>query len=174
MCRPLPAAGLLESVPAATVATAQQQAADIYETAGRLRNLKAEYKVASRKDVKFIVRGAPGWLSNETKVLALLTGAAEIVLDDAYDAPKGTPASVTPAGEIYLPLEGLVDVAAERARLTKEIERIELEVRKSEGKLGNASFVDRAPPEVVAQERARLDDWRAKLVQLGEMHAALA
>ncbi len=173
MCRPLPAAGLLESVPAATVAAAQQQAADIYETAGRLRNLKAEYKVASRKDVKFIVKGAPGWLSNETKVLALLTGAAEIALDDAYDAPKGTPASVTPAGEIYLPLEGLVDVAAERARLTKEIERIELEVRKSEGKLGNASFVDRAPPEVVAQERARLDDWRAKLAQLGEMLAAL-
>ncbi|MBN8460169.1 MAG: valine--tRNA ligase [Verrucomicrobia bacterium] len=174
MTRPLPAAPLLAGLPAEAVAAAQQQAADIYETAGRLRNLKAEYKVATRKDVKFIVKGASGWLANETKVLALLVGASEIVLDDAYDAPKGTPASVTPVGEIYLPLEGLIDVAAERLRLTKEIEKIRAEVARAESKLSNPSFVDRAPAAVVEQERARLDDWRAKLTQLDEMLAALA
>jgi len=65
-------------------------------------------------------------------------------------------------------------VAAERARLSKEIEKIRMEVKKCEGKLGNASFVDRAPPEVVAQETGRLEDWRVKLAQLGEMLAALA
>jgi valyl-tRNA synthetase len=75
---------------------------------------------------------------------------------------------------VYLPLEGLIDVEAERARLTKEIANTELEVKKCEGKLGNASFVDRAPPEVVAQEKARLEEWKTKLVQLGEMLAALA
>ena len=174
MTRPLPAAPLLAGLPAESVAAAQQQAADIYETAGRLRNLKAEYKVATRKDVKFIVKSAAGWLANETKVLALLVGASDIVLDDAYDAPKGTPASVTPVGEVYLPLEGLIDVAAERLRLTKEIEKIRAEVAKAESKLSNPSFVDRAPAAVVEQERARLDDWRAKLTQLGEMLAALA
>jgi len=47
-------------------------------------------------------------------------------------------------------------------------------VRKCEGKLGNASFVDRAPPEVVGQEKARLADWRVKLAQLAEMLTALA
>ena len=73
-----------------------------------------------------------------------------------------------------MPLEGLIDIEAERARLTKEISLTEIEVKKCEGKLGNASFVDRAPPEVVVQENARLDDWKAKLVQLGEMLAALA
>jgi valyl-tRNA synthetase len=73
-----------------------------------------------------------------------------------------------------MPLEGLIDVAAERLRLTKEIEKIQGEVKKSEGKLGNASFVERAPPEVVEQEQARLVEWRTKLAQLGEMLAALA
>ena len=73
-----------------------------------------------------------------------------------------------------MPLEGLIDIEAERARLTKEISLTETEVRKCEGKLGNASFVDRAPPEVVVQEKARLEDWKAKLVQLGEMLATLA
>ncbi len=73
-----------------------------------------------------------------------------------------------------MPLEGLIDVEAERIRLTKEIEKTRIEVTKAEGKLGNASFVDRAPPEVVEQEKARLEDWRTKLQQLGEMLAALA
>lgn len=73
-----------------------------------------------------------------------------------------------------MPLEGLIDVEAERARISKEIERVRVEVKKCEGKLGNASFVDRAPAEVVEQEKARLEDWRRKLEQLGEMLAALA
>jgi valyl-tRNA synthetase len=153
---------------------AQVKAADVYETAGRLRNLKAEYNVGSRKDVRFIVKGAVDWLAEETKVLALLAGAAEIVLDSSYEAPKGTPAALTPVGEVYLPMEGLIDVEVERVRISKEIEKIRIEVKKCEGKLGNASFVDRAPPEVVEQEKARLADWQAKLAQLGEMLAALA
>jgi valyl-tRNA synthetase len=152
---------------------AQAKAAAVYESAGRLRNLKAEYNVGSRKDVKFVVKGAIEWLADETKVLALLAGAGEIVLDSAYEAPKGTPAALTPVGEVYLPMEGLIDVAAERLRLTKEIEKIRAEVKKCEGKLGNASFIDRAPPEVVEQEKARLDDWKSKLTQLSEMLAAL-
>jgi valyl-tRNA synthetase len=152
---------------------AQAKAAAIYETAGRLRNLKTEYNVATRKDVKFVVKGAPDWLSEETKVLALLAGASGIVLDSSYEAPKGTPVSLAPVGEVYLPMEGLIDVEAERVRLSKEIEKIKIEVRKCEGKLGNASFVDRAPPEVVEQEKARIADWNAKLVQLSEMLAAL-
>ncbi|HEX5790086.1 MAG TPA: class I tRNA ligase family protein, partial [Luteolibacter sp.] len=154
-------------------AEARTRAAAIHESAGRLRNLKAEYNLSTRKDVTFVVKGAPGWLPAETRVLALLVGAAEIRLDDAYEAPKGTPAALTPVGEVYLPMEGLIDVAAEKQRITKEIEKIRAEVAKSEGKLGNASFVERAPAEVVVQEKQRLEEWRAKLGQLGEMLAAL-
>jgi len=149
-------------------------AAEVYESAGRMRNLKAEYKMGSRKDIRFVIKGAPDWVAAESKVLALLVGAGEIMLDSAYDAPKGTPAAVTSVGEVYMPLEGLIDVDAERARLTKEISNVQVEIKKCEGKLGNASFVDRAPAEVVVQEKARLEEWRAKLLQLSEMIAALA
>ena len=170
MMKILPAAPLVVG----DAKAAREQAAAIYETAGRLRNLKAEYQVATRKDVRFVVRGAPAWLAAETQVLALLVGAGSIEIDPAYEAPKGTPAAIAPIGEIYMPLEGLIDVEAERARISKEIERVRVEVKKCEGKLGNASFVDRAPAEVVEQEKARLEDWRRKLEQLGEMLAALA
>ena len=164
---------MLAELSAAEIEAAQKQANAIYETAGRLRNLKAEYNLGSRKDVRFVMKGTLAWLSNELNVLALLAGSKEILLDDTYEAPKGTPAAVTPVGEAYMPMEGLIDVEAERIRISKEIEKIEIEVKKSEGKLGNASFVDRAPPEVVVQEKQRLEDWKTKLSQLAEMLAAL-
>jgi valyl-tRNA synthetase len=173
MKKTLPIEPLLAELSATEIEAAQKQAVAIYETAGRLRNLKAEYNLGSRKDVRFVMKGTLPWLSGELNVLALLAGSTEILIDDSYEAPKGTPAAVTPVGEAYMPMEGLIDVEAERTRISKEIEKIEIEVKKSEGKLSNASFVDRAPPEVVVQEKQRLEDWKIKLSQLGEMLAAL-
>jgi valyl-tRNA synthetase len=115
MQKPLPTEPLVSF----DASAAQARAAAIYETAGRLRNLKAEYNVGSRKDVRFIVKGAAEWLPEETKVLALLAGAGEISLDSSYDPPKGTPAALTPVGEVYLPMEGLIDVEAERIRFPR-------------------------------------------------------
>jgi valyl-tRNA synthetase len=170
MNQPLPEQSLLHGFAAATSC---QRAGDVYEAAGRLRNLKAEYQLATRRDVTFVVKSAVPWLGEELDVLALLAGAAVIRMDDDFAASKGTPAAITPVGEVYLPLEGLIDVEAERLRLSREIEKLSKEVVKCEAKLGNASFVDRAPPEVVVQEKARLEEWQGKLGQLTEMLAAL-
>jgi valyl-tRNA synthetase len=170
----LPEEPVLEGLSAEDIASEKAKAAAIYETAGRLRNLKAEYNVATRRDVRFVVKSAAEWFGDSEKaVLALLVGASEIVSDDSYEAPKGTPVSLTPVGETYLPLEGLIDVAAEKIRLTREIEKIQKEVAKCEAKLGNESFVARAPAEVVAQEKARIEEWKAKLLQLGDMLVSL-
>ena len=72
-----------------------------------------------------------------------------------------------------MPLDGLIDVEAEKKRLAKEIEKTAKEVLKCENKLGNEKFVANAKPEVVAVERARLDEWQGKLAQLQEMIANL-
>jgi valyl-tRNA synthetase len=74
---------------------------------------------------------------------------------------------------VLIPLAGLIDLEAERARLAKEIDRVEREIRKCEGKLGNASFVDHAPAAVVEQERARLADWSTQLAALREQAGRL-
>ncbi|MFZ5724211.1 MAG: valine--tRNA ligase [Pseudomonadota bacterium] len=70
--------------------------------------------------------------------------------------------------EILVPMAGLIDKKAEVARLGKEIERLRGEVARADGKLKNPAFVDKAPPDVVAQARAKLDEQRAALARLEE------
>ena len=70
-------------------------------------------------------------------------------------------------------LEGVVDVAAERARLQKEIEQGAEGDAFLEGKLGRPDFVERAPAEVVARDRERLDEQEQILAKLGASLAAL-
>lgn len=165
----LPAEPLLSEMPA-QAAVAEQ----VYEVAGRLRNLKAEYHLAARKDVRFVVRNASAWLADELDVLSLLAGAETIEIDSSYQVEKGTPTAVTNAGEFALPLDGLVDIEAEKKRLEKEITKLESEVEKCLRKLQNPKFVENAKPEVVAVEKGRHATWLEKLKQLRELHAALA
>jgi valyl-tRNA synthetase len=89
------------------------------------------------------------------------------------------PASVTAlvgAMEILVPMTGLIDKAAETIRLGKELEKIQKEAKNIKGKLNNESFVEKAPPAIVAKERDRLDELEAtsaKLVQQKENIANL-
>ena len=77
------------------------------------------------------------------------------------------------AGDIRLALHVEIDVAAEKARLGKEIQRLEAELAKAQGKLANQAFVAKAPPAVIDQEKARLADFGTKLGALREQLARL-
>ncbi|MFB3128913.1 MAG: class I tRNA ligase family protein, partial [Lysobacteraceae bacterium] len=89
------------------------------------------------------------------------------------EGESAPPAAAAIVGELKLlvPLEGLVDLDAERVRLDKEIARVEAEKEKSETKL--AKFTDKVPPAVVEQERVRLADWNTQLAGLREQRAKL-
>ena len=82
------------------------------------------------------------------------------------------PVAITSVGKVMLEVK--IDREAERIRLTKEIERLEGEAAKARAKLGNASFVERAPAAVVEQEKKRLTDFRAKLDDIRAQLARLA
>lgn len=174
MLSPLPDPDtLLAGLDDAEISRARATATALYESANRARNLKAEYNLATNRKVRFFLKPTMPTDADLAARLALLAGAQSVTCDAAYEAPKGTPATLTPLGELFLPLEGLVDVDAERSRINKELEKISKEIAKSEAKLGNPGFVDRAPAQVVDQERARLDEWKAKRDRLSAMLAAL-
>jgi len=68
--------------------------------------------------------------------------------------------------EILVPMADLIDKEAELTRLSKEIDKLGKEIQRLDGKLSNANFVDRAPAEVVAKEREKLDAQRQALTKL--------
>jgi valyl-tRNA synthetase len=73
-----------------------------------------------------------------------------------------------------LPLEGVVDLAAERARLQKEIQKIDSDVAKIDAKLGNADFMKRAPEEIVEEQRERREEALARKAKMSEALKRLA
>jgi valyl-tRNA synthetase len=85
----------------------------------------------------------------------------------AASAPKGAVTFVLDGATVALPLEGIVDLPAEAARLKKEIGKIETDVAKMDQKLGNAAFVRKAPEEVVEDLRQRREDAEGTRLKLG-------
>jgi len=137
----------------------------IYETVQAGRNLKSESKLPSNKKIRFILRTNEKSISDQISTLSRLLNAEEITIDPEYRGPTGTPVTVTPLGELFLPIAA-ADQARERERLTKEIARIEEEARTVEGKLQNNAFVERAPAAVVEEHRRRLSDFTEQLAKL--------
>ena len=127
------------------------------------RNLRGEFNLPSNQKIPYVLQPAESLSDYELDTLRILLNAERIQLETQYDAPKGTPAVPSSLGTLFLPLEGLIDVEAEKARLEKELEKIAKEVEKVEKKLGNKGFVDRAPAEVVQEHQQRLVDWQQKL-----------
>ncbi len=167
MQSPLPCASeLLVGYSEEELSAAQTLASHIYESANRARNLKAEYNLATNKNVTFVLQPSTEVSEDSAQRLALLSGAKGVTIAADYQADKGTPAALTPLGELFLPLDGLVDLDAEKKRINKELDKILTEITKSEAKLNNPGFADRAPAAVVEQERARLAEWEIKKQQL--------
>ena len=157
-------------------AAAAQTAAAIYETASAARRLKADYQLAQNRNVRFLLRPTDSTTPPDESTLttlALLAGAAAI--EPTTTPPDSqAPRLLTPLGELAMPLEGLVDIEAERTRLGKELAKIESEIKKASGKLSSESFVSRAPEHVVEQERQRLAEWQEKQREVSAMLAAFS
>ncbi len=118
-------------------------------------------------DEAFVERAAP-LLKSLAKLAAVSPSASE-----ADFAKATTAAPVAVNGALRLALHVQIDVAAEVARQEKEVARLEGEIIKADAKLGNESFVARAPAAVVEQERARLADFRQTLARLQDQIARL-
>jgi len=76
-------------------------------------------------------------------------------------------------GDLFLPLEGLVDVESEKMRLKKEIEKADAEIARVEQKLANPNFSQKAPPPVLQEHQQRLAEWQAKHEHARKALAAL-
>ncbi len=139
------------------------------------RSLRGEMNLSPAARVPLLVGGDTGFIAEAAPLLKALAKLSEvkIIADEAAFAAASATSPVLVHGEARLALHVEIDVAAEKARLTKEIDRLVGEIAKTEAKLGNESFVARAPVAVVAQERQRMADYSATVERLREQLAKL-
>lgn len=142
------------------------------EVISAIRTIRGEMEVPPSREITVILSTG----SQRAQDLACLfeakiKGMARVGnLTFGRDLPKPEDASVQPAGEfqVFVPLKGLVDVAEEEKRLLKEIAKLDKEIEQFSKKLDTPSFVDRAPADIVAKEKAKLSEVTAKKAVLEE------
>ncbi len=139
-----------------------------------VRNRRGEMNVPpSKKANLFIETPFPEVFERGRPFFARLASAAETGIVSGFD-PQGSVLIVTDAAKIYIPMAELVDVAAELARLNKELAQCEKDAAGIAARLENPGFVDKAPERVVAGERDRLAKLRERVAKLHESVAALS
>jgi valyl-tRNA synthetase len=142
-----------------------------------VRNLRVESKIAPGKPVPVVVRGEPAQLdlldrlASQVKPLARI-GALQLSRDGAR--PPVAASAVVQGAEIFLPLEGLVDLDEERARLAREAQKLLADLEGVKKKLRNQDFLRKAKPAIVQKENERLSQLEETLGKLKRAQQSLS
>jgi len=132
-----------------------------------IRNLRAESNVKAAAKIDLAIDGADE-LQDISDIIKKLGRAGNLEIKKGIAKPKQCASAVVGDTTIYMSLEGLFDVDAEKERLTKEMEKVAQYISSLEKKLGNKEFVDNAPKNIVEVEQKKLDEAQAKHAKLEE------
>jgi valyl-tRNA synthetase len=143
-----------------------------------LRKVRSEMDIPPGKRVPVVLQNAsPQDLSRVETHGPLLEALARIAsIETLTDGAKAPESATTLLGEMRLliPLEDLIDKDAETARLNKEIDKLMKDLSRSESKLKNPSFIERAPKDVVEKEQGRVREFKTAIDNLNEQLETLA
>ncbi len=137
-----------------------------------IRQIRGEMDISPGKPLPVILQGATALdrqRADEQIILLRRVGRVESVtiLKDG-DEPPAVATALLGEMRLLVPMKGLIDVDAERSRLSKQQEKVSVDLKRSTAKLANEKFVNNAPPEVVTQERERVAEFERTIAQLGE------
>jgi valyl-tRNA synthetase len=138
-----------------------------------IRNIRGEMNIAPSKEIKLILRTDKVSEIQETYIKSLIK-ISSLKVGAEIEKPKACASAVIKGCDIYIPLEGLIDVDFERSRIDKEINRLEGMLNGVNKKLSNEKFVNNAPEEVVSKEKVKKADWENSLSKLKTILAELS
>lgn len=142
-----------------------------------IRNLRSEMNVAAGKRTRLMLLPSCGWaetLGGAEQYFQRLAGVSHSeILTDRSAITEKTVSAVCAAGELFIPLGDLVDFEKEIARLEKENENLLKEIERAAGKLNNPGFMQKAPAQLVEQEREKLATNQAMAATLKKRIAEL-
>jgi len=137
-----------------------------------IRALRSEMQLSPAERVPLVAQGNRAQLTAQAPYLAFLAKLSDVSVVDTL--PEDSDAPVQVVGDTRLMLEVEIDVEAECVRLDKEISRLQAEIAKAQGKLSNQGFIDKAPPAVVTQEKARLAQFSDTLAKVQSQRERLS
>ncbi len=162
--------------PEADDEAAERAIGEAQELVTQIRSLRKEYGVPEGKGVTVELTSVgellAGVLEVRGEALGRLARVDAFVLDGGH-AGVGASAVLRSGTEVFLPLEGLIDLDRERERLSEEIGRLEGQMKSVKSKLENEKFVERAPADVVQRERDKADTYGEQLEKLRVKRDAL-
>ena len=133
-----------------------------------IRSIRAEMNI--NVNIPLVLAGVPAETAARAErwaeFIKRLARVSE--MSSAASPPQGSAQLVVRGDLVALPLVGVIDIAAERARLAKEMKKAEDDIDRVEKKLGNPKFVERAEPEVVEEERAKREEALARKAKIAE------
>lgn len=131
-----------------------------------VRNIRAEVDTPMSKQIKLLIQAenaeVVGELETNRDYLERFCNPSELTISLDVNVPEKAMSAVVTGAEVYLPLEGLIDIDKEIERLKNELEKWNKEVTRAEKKLGNEGFVSKAPQAVVDEEKSKHNDYREK------------
>jgi len=137
-----------------------------------IRNIRGEMNIAPSMQITVIVKveneALGEHLDKSAGYAKTLARIKELRIGVAEDKPKNIATAVIKGAEVYVPLEGILDLTSERDRLQKEIAKISKDIEVFSKKLSNKNFVDKAPKEVVEKDTAKLEEFKVKREKLEE------
>jgi len=146
------------------------QLARIQLVVNTIRNIRSEMNVPPGKKADVYIRVHDGDLARTLNeyidYYKDLARIENIVIDAEVKRPPMSAATVLPGAEIFIPLEGLIDIEFERNRLSKELSNLKTQLEKLSRKLANADFLANAPADVVARDRAKKAEFEDRIEKI--------
>jgi valyl-tRNA synthetase len=154
-----------------------EETAIFKEIVYRIRNIRGEMDVPPDRKANIIFKTDSGQIisiiKREKTNIAALAKLELIDINPRYIPEKSDASAVIKDLEIFMPLKGLIDIKKERQRINKEIEKINIDLERILKKLGDESFLNKAPQNIILKEEKKRDEAREILAKLGESLAKL-
>jgi valyl-tRNA synthetase len=167
-----------EADPAADDPEAEEEAGLVMGVVTAIRAIRSDMLIHPNQEVPVIVVCPEAekrrTIEDAVPTIAKLCRAGSISIGIGGDRPRGAAAGGFADVEVFVPMEGLIDVEKEKAKLKKEREKLEKEIRKTGAKLENENFLARAPEEIVDKERGKLSEATARMAKIEEHLRQLA
>ncbi len=158
------------SDPAFIDAAVERQMAYVQSVIESVRTIRGEMSIPPSKEITLLVTAGKDHPGEELRryegYMMRLARVTSLSIIEPGIRPRLSASAVVEGEEVFVPLEGLIDLDLERARLAREIERVKGMLLGIRGKLSNASFTEKAPPDVVEKEKEKLSAFETNLSRL--------